>query len=127
VAAFDYAALAGVADALIEQFGRDVTLVKASRTPASSSQPHLGPTASASTTLAAKAVFGDTREIDRPETTGDQRFRATEVVIRVLEVGEEDLATYRHLDDGGSLRRIVTANPIKPGGQTVVWLMELEA
>ena len=82
MATFDYARLAALADEKVERFGRDATLVKASRTPASATEPWRGPGAAAST-LAVKAVFGESREI------------ALEVIFRMIGVPVSRLDEWR--------------------------------
>jgi hypothetical protein len=118
--AYDYGRLADKAAALVEKYGRAVTLVKTSRTPADAAAPWDGPSETSTTSASAYAVFP---EIEESDTDSARRGTRTALVTVDSSVSVDE---YDYLSDGGELTKITSVRPLKPGPTTILYTLTLE-
>jgi len=124
--AVDWSAFQSMADDLIGDVGRSVTLVKVLRAADDTDKPWRGPAeSSVSSSLSATAVFFGDVENDAPHGT-TRSGRVESVLVASEDLNGSDLSTYDYLNDGGNLRRIVEALELKPGSTSVLWGLKLE-
>lgn len=122
----DYASLASIAEKLIADNGRPVTLTRESETPANASQPWRGNTTTDVDSLSATAVL---LEYDKKEIDGDQVRRGDQKVLLAANVvgSAKDLKDYdKMVDDGdGEAWRIEDVRTLRPGPTTVIYTLQV--
>lgn len=118
----DYASLAATAERLIDENGRDVTLVKRSETPADVSKPWRG-TLADDTTLVVKAAIvpfeAEDQEGDLVRREDKQAFVAANVT------SPNEIENFDEVDDGADTYKIVSADVIEPGDTRVLYVLQL--
>lgn len=124
--AFNYQELAQTADALITDFGRDVTIVKRDRTAADSSKPWRGPASPGTdTSVTAKAVINPSADEDMPGTV-IKRGDAYAIVSAIGVDQSTDLSEYDALVDGTRTWHILNASGVNPGPVNLVWILHIK-
>jgi hypothetical protein len=121
--AFDYTGLAQAAQELVEDFGRDVTLVKVSETPADPNAPWDGNTSAETTNTIAAVLFDYEKEDIDGELirAGDQQAVTAELSDRGVDFQDYELLR----DDEGQEWKIVDVDKIRPGPTTIAFLFQL--
>lgn len=118
-----------LAKRLIDKHGREVVLVKSSSTVADvlkpwrgSDEPHTGPDG---TTVDVTGVFVTVRE--RDEAAMMIKRGAMALLAAASDLSPEvDVSLYDAVRDGTRTWRIVAANVIDPGPQTILYTFEVE-
>lgn len=122
--AYNYSRAAATASRLIQRFGRDMSIVKISRTPADAANRHQGNT-SASTTLAVKAVIVDETTLGRKVTGGAVRDVA---LVAASEIGAANEGeTFETLIDGTDIYAIEDTEVLAPGDTRILYQFILGA
>ncbi len=121
--AIDYTALSATAQTLVEENGRDVTLVKKSEVPLNPTQPWRGNTITEVTQLI-KAVMTD---YEREDIDGDLIRKGDQLAVVAEQsapgIAFEDYEILR--DDEDQEWRIIMVDKIRPGPTTVLFLIQL--
>lgn len=127
-----YDSLKVVADSLIQEFGKAVTLRREASTFADSDAPWEGPATSGGDTQAitATAVFFDLSN-DPFTTTGAGIGRGStpveehrgRVLVEAVSALPEEIGTDWVIDDGTRRYEITTARPVNPGGTLIYYEM----
>lgn len=121
----DYVKLAATANRLVTESGRNITLVRKSRTPKDVSKPWLGNTDDETTLVvpgvqmmpAAVRIFGLAALGDSSEFRGLVRY--AELVYVVFQ-GENDLKNFTIVRDGGIDYKIEATQTLKPANTTLL-------
>lgn len=134
----DYTEFTEVANELIDEFGRPVTLLKTSRTPHTSSKPYLGPANVDNSNPAINHKLPVTA-VSVGEITGGMEGRLlTELLgstIRLIEDGflvkgpdalGVEIDDFNAVLDGNTMFRIRKVHPQKPGDTVVYYWLEVE-
>lgn len=131
MATFDYAGLLVDVKALVQEFGRQVTLVRYDRTPANAAEPWEGATeprnGDLATVWAVSVPPSSLNELGIDTTLDDNvsgLTRASEILI--CEPGEDDpdaLDTYHEVRDGDDTFAIVYASKLKPADTTMLYFL----
>jgi len=121
VARFNYAPLATKALSLVERFGREVTMLKYSETPADAAAPWEGPADGTATSVTVSAVF----EEDESRDDADAVRRGRQTCYVAADATTEDLATFNKMNDGGELREVHSVRVIQPGPRKVLYVVEV--
>lgn len=124
--AFDYTELLGVAQDLIEEFGRAVTLTGQAEAPGTPSKPWDGPSTVVSTPLPLFGCFVPPNTVRQFGLTAlglGTEFRdliTYSEQIMICSPGEVDLSIYTNLVDTGVIWGIIGNQTLKPGPVTVL-------
>lgn len=120
--AFDYTEIQGVAETLITEFGRSVTLEKFNETLQDAGKPYLGSADPRSSPLATVTISAAVVEPDSTVQLGiatkDSELvkRSEQVMIIAPGVSlAEDLATFDEVVDGSTRWKIQVVETLKPG------------
>ena len=126
MAVFNYTNLVNLADRLIEQFGRDVTIVKRIETPPVAATPWEGDDATAETTVTASAVFLDEMVGGITGEPGADRTWIGQILIAAKDGGTEDLTTFDAIRDDGRHIELASIAPLKPGPTAILYIASKE-
>lgn len=128
--AFDYSELVTVAQSLIAEFGRSVTFVALSDTPANPATPWLGPTSprgAPSRTLVLKSVFVEPSSLNalgNQAVSDDFLKRATQIALVYSSV---ELAEFDELLDSDSSRwQVQEIAKLKPGSTLLLFFVSVK-
>lgn len=126
----NFTRLAQVADRLIGENGRTVTLVKLDRDAEASSSPWRGPDpATPVEELTVTAVLVDAADFGFVSTdlgnTIDRSSRKI-ALVAALDVPNTNLEEFDLMRDGDDVWKIVTVRELQPGTTTVLYQIELE-
>lgn len=123
--AFDYTEFESLADSMIEDFGRSITVLKSGTTRTSSTQQWRGVSdgfanSTAGTEVTTYGVFLEYNERDLTEEVkrGDQ-------MLLVAAEGKADLSAYDGVRDGTRTWRIVSSKLLKPGATRLLYQMQV--
>ena len=132
--AVDYTELASVAQELIEDNGRTVTLQKKSRTVQDVTKPWRGVTTTPVSEIAAIAVMFDvTDEQITPEATREDNrdliLRGDKMAVvasnSLTSATQPNLVGYDTFVDGAEIFQIISVETVKPGPTTLVYIIQL--
>lgn len=129
----DYAKLLGVAEKLIGENGRAVTLRRSPQAPADPAKPWGARAAGTGDAIPVTAVFLEPER--RQTTSGDiqptaqlDEFSRMRVLIHAAEAGlPTELTPEWYIDDGGRRLEITIVKPVKPGGTLLYYDIEARA
>lgn len=123
--AIDYAALALVAQKLIDENGRSLTITLRPRTPADPTQPWLGPDLTAASSITVIGVIGDDEEAD-PK---DELVRTGKKLayIAALDTDPALVEQFDVMTDGTDRWKIKNVQTIAPGPVRVVYVLTLSS
>lgn len=122
----NYVRIAATAKRLIEANGRDVILIKKSRTPADAAKPHRGPSGSGD------VIVGTIKALIYP---AEEKNEDGELVRRGFEVAmlahdslptPIDLSTLDAIKDGGITYKIFKASTMGPGDTVVSYELHMK-
>lgn len=117
----NYVRAAATAKRLIEENGRDVTLVRKNQTSADNAKPWRGPATAVNVTVGTvKAVF---YPIDEEDEKGGLLRRGEEKMMIAHDslAVPEDLEDIDHVSDGGRIYKVVKACPLGPGDVRIAY------
>jgi len=126
MASFDYTELLAIAQELIEEYGRAVTLTGQAKAPATASKPWEGPSTIASTPLALFGCFvppNTVREFGLTALGLGTEFKdliTFSQQIMICSPGSTDISDYTNLVDGGVTWGIIGQQVLKPGPTVVL-------
>ena len=118
----DYVSLAATAERLINQNGRDVSLLRNERTPSDPANPHRGGGTTVTTLGPLRAVLIPF-ESDNQEGTLVRRNEKRAFVAANVAAGE--IETFDQLVDGSTTWKIVDVDTINPGSVRVMYDLQL--
>ena len=128
--ALDYANLKAIADTLISENGRSMSLVKKDLThPANVAKPWRANLTTDQITITVTGVFAEFTEEDQPPSL-DRKSTRTVLVsatsVEALAPADVNIEDYHTLLDGGVEFRIVKAEPLEPGDTRILYILEVE-
>lgn len=119
----DYAKLSTVAETLIEENGRTITLIKRSRTVSDATKPWRGVSATNAVELSLKGVFDNYKEQD---IDGDLIRRGDQMLlIAHNDVSSNEIETFDEVTDGTDTWKIISVKLIKPGNTRIYYELGL--
>jgi len=127
--AINYATLRKVAERLIDENGRDITIVRRSRTPADPAKPGRAPeTTTTSLTVKGVILFADLEQVDNVTVEREDRiaFISAEAVENINSTVM--LEDYDYVVDGDDQLDIINKNVIEPGisgSSRVLYVLQL--
>ena len=133
--AFDYSGLLAVADTLIVDFGRPMTLRRNSRTPADAGKPWAVVSDSATDiqSIAATGVFlSPKRSAFDAVTAGvgvglsNVEQKTARVLVQALATLPEEMGREWKVDDGSRTFEVLSSKPIKPGDTLLYYDLEVK-
>lgn len=133
--AFDYSGLLGVADRLITDFGRPITLRRNSRMPANPSKPwgDVEDPGVDTQSIDATGVFLDSkRQAFDGATAGiglglsNVEMKTTRVLVQALSTLPEEMGRDWKVDDGSRTFEVLSSMPVKPGGTLMYYDLEVK-
>jgi hypothetical protein len=133
--AFDYSGLLLVADTLITNFGRPITLRRNSRTPDDSNKPWAIRSDSAEDIQAIAAIgvwIGSKSETFDSVTAGvgvglsNVQQKSSRVLIQALDTLPEEMGREWKVDDGDQTYEVLSAQPVKPGATLLYYDLEVK-
>jgi hypothetical protein len=122
----NYVRIAATAKRLIEENGRDVTLIKKTRAPADSAAPWRGPTSPGNTTVdTIKAVIYPKEE---KNSEGELVYMGYEVAMLAHDslAAPSDLTTLDAVVDEGLTYKVTKASKIGPGDTVITYELHLK-
>lgn len=126
----DYTKLAATAQRLVENSGRDITLVEFNTTPADASKPWRGasdPRTTPDATLAVSGVFvepSSATKLGMSTEVSDLLKRSSQIIIVA---STADLKSYNEVIDSDSSRwKIVGMETLKPGDTTLLYFIGVQ-
>lgn len=122
--AVNYARISSVADKLIKNNGRDITLTKKDRTAADPAKPWRGG-GTTTTSITVKGIVLNDREFDADDTLIRRGNRVA--LISAKSAASNDITTFDQMVDGTSTIKIVNVTELKPGPVSILYMLELEA
>lgn len=130
MAGIDYTEMAAVAQELIDDNGRDVTLIRWKQAPADANKPWEGPddprgTPDATNTIKGCFVPTSGSGLGKDTIDEDALKRTAEVCLIVPGAGF-DLATANELIDGGVHKKITFVQTLKPGATVLLYYMGVD-
>lgn len=120
--AFDYSELATVAQELLRDFGKPVTLTKKNRSAADAAKPWRGPSA-ADTTANVYAVVVPNDRAD--EKQGLTRRGAATGFVAALDAPSSNIEEFDTLNDGSKVWKIEAVRIYNPGTTRLVYKLTL--
>lgn len=125
----DFVELAGVAETLIAENGRDVTFKRVSRTAGDAAKPWRGPSASPES-LTVRGCFvppsGSGFGHDEMDSIGSLLRGGNQVILVAAKaVGTAKLEEYDSILDGTDVWKIAQVAVLKPGSVTVLYAVEV--
>ena len=132
---FDYSGLLAVADTLITDFGRAITLRRNSRTAADLAKPWAERSDSATDIQAISAVgvfLNSRREAFDAVTAGvglglsNVEQKTTRVLVQALSTLPEEMGRDWKVDDGTRTFEVLSSKPVKPGGTLLYYDLEVK-
>jgi hypothetical protein len=124
----DYVELAGIANTLIADAGRDVTVNRYRQTPADAAKPWRGPSSPTTTpdaTTTVKAVFvspGGAPSLGLKAIDVDLMKRTEEICL-IGPGATYDLGTANEVVDGGVHKRVLFVETLKPGDTVLLYVL----
>lgn len=127
--AINYTRMRSVAERLVEENGRTVTLVRLDQVNDSDpAMPWRGTTGTSEVTVDVIAVLVPFENDDFDGTLvkrGDMQAIVAAKSVEDENPANVEIETFDFLDDGGARWRIVEAKSINPGGQRIVYMLQL--
>jgi len=133
--AFDYSGLLAVADTLITDFGRPITLRRNSRTAADPAKPWAEPASADIDTQAISAVgvfLNSKRKAFDAVTAGvgvglsNVEQKTTRVIVQALSTLPEEMGRDWKVDDGSRTFEVLSSKPVKPGDTLLYYDLEVK-
>jgi hypothetical protein len=120
--AIDYESLAEVAERLVTENGRSLTLIKTSSVPTDSAKPWLGTSTSATETPCTGVVIPESTRRVSGDSTRRRRARA---YIAADDVDAADVRAYNFVEDGSERWRIDEVSRVMPATRRILFVIEL--
>jgi len=120
--AIDYENLAEVADRLVTENGRTLSLVKTSSTPSDLSKPWLGTATTATSTPCTGVVIPDHSRRVGLDLVRRRRGRA---YVAADDVAAADIRTYDFVEDGSVRWKIEEVERVMPGSRRLLFVLTL--
>ena len=134
--AFDYSGLLTVADTLISDFGRAITLRRASRTAADPTKPW-STRSTVATDIQAIATIGVFLNLERdalavesgsgigPAGNSNVEEKTVRVLVPAVATLPEEMGRDWQVDDGTRRYEVVSSSPVQPGGTLLYYDLEV--
>lgn len=119
----DYVELAATAQRLINENGRDVTIIRKDRTPADANKPWRGGGTSDTTVGPVKAVIFPFNAADVDGTL--VRREDKQAWVAANDTGASPIETFDELIDGSTTFQILSVEVINPGDTLLVYQLQL--
>jgi len=120
--AINYTGLAAIAERLIRESGREVSIVKRSAAAPSGEPWEDDGTSEAETTLTVDAVFLDDLVQAIPGEPESDRTWIGTILIAAQDAGAEDLTTFDLIRDDGRHIELASVRPLKPGSVSLLYI-----
>ena len=133
--AFDYSGLLAVADTLITDFGRAITLRRNSRTPddpakpwaiVSGSAPDIQSIAATGVFLSPKRAAFDSITAGVGVGLSNVEQKTARVLVQALSTLPEEMGRDWKVDDGTRTFEVLSSKPIKPGATLMYYDLEVK-